>query len=250
MLADMPDATMPLITVVRILDDEDCGGCGDGECVFPEGEVVDSSSTLGNEPSCDCRDTGFIGENCEIECSIDCENGGKCIPASAESESYDEATCSCSKAVVDGNPYAGLRCEYGATKSCMTLGSESKHSFCTNGGECPSIVGDNEQHTDCICDEEFEGSHCEYVKGTAPVIAGASSAETDNSFQVNSTSDVWVYIMIAVIASLIVVLVLAFFARGRKRRLDAKRREKELREATEELSMIPTHNNPEENDII
>ena len=53
--------------------------------------------------------------------------------------------CSCSKAVVDGNPFAGLLCEYGASKSCMTLGSESKHSFCTNDGECQDIVGDNEE---------------------------------------------------------------------------------------------------------
>ena len=45
---------------------------------------------------------------------------------------------------MDGNPFAGLACEYGATKSCMTLGSDSKHSFCTNGGECNDIVGDNE----------------------------------------------------------------------------------------------------------
>jgi len=45
---------------------------------------------------------------------------------------------------VDGNPFAGLTCEYGATKSCMALGSDSKHSFCTNNGECNDIVGDNE----------------------------------------------------------------------------------------------------------
>ena len=62
----------------------------------------------------------------------------------AQEESRLEETCSCTKAVVDGNLFAGLTCEYGAPKSCMTLGSDSKHSFCTNGGECQDIVGDNE----------------------------------------------------------------------------------------------------------
>lgn len=190
-----------------------------------------------------------------MACSKTCENGGKCLPAE-ESETGVES-CSCSKAIVDGNPFAGLTCQYGASKSCMMLGSESKHSFCTNGGSCQDIVGDNEQHQDCICDDGFQGSHCEYLLGETPsmILAGASAANDGSAYhpKPNSEStDMIMYIMTAVIFSLITVLLLAFGFRARKRRFEAKRREREAREATEDLSMIPTHNKPEneENDII
>eukprot|EP01083_Nonionella_stella_P229548 812370_1 len=149
----------------RVLAD-DCGGCNTGSCVKPA--VSNLSTNYNNDPSsstswssCDCKNTGFIGEHCEVPCSKECENGGKCLPATESM--YGVEFCSCSKAVVDGNPFAGLLCEFGATKSCMMLGSESKHSFCTNGGECIDIVGDNEQHKDCICLEGYEGPHCEFV---------------------------------------------------------------------------------------
>ena len=123
----------------RILEDSECGGCNAGTCISP----VDTSGALTSlRPSCQCKDTGSIGLHCEIPCAKQCENGGKCVPAQEETDG--EETCSCTKAVVDGNPFAGLACEYGATKSCMTLGSSSKHSFCTNGGQCNDIVGDNE----------------------------------------------------------------------------------------------------------
>lgn len=89
--------------------------------------------------------------------------------------------------------------------------------------------------------------------GTAPVLVSAANAAEgvyDQSSQAKSTNMV-VYSMIAVIAALIAVLLLAFGLRARKRKSDAKRMDREVREATEELSMIPTHNNVEkENEII
>ena len=163
---------------------------------------------------------------------------------------------------MDGNPFAGLDCEYGATISCMTLGGESKHSFCTNGGECAYIVTDNEQHADCICMEGFEGSHCEYIEGTAPtaivggegIIAGAkgsssgSLAETES--QDNTALDTVVLAFIGVIGALIAVLLIAFFVRAKRRKEEAKQRQKEVRAATEDLSMIPVDKVDNENEII
>eukprot|EP00579_Thalassiosira_antarctica_P001280 CAMPEP_0201868008 /NCGR_PEP_ID=MMETSP0902-20130614/2066_1 /ASSEMBLY_ACC=CAM_ASM_000551 /TAXON_ID=420261 /ORGANISM="Thalassiosira antarctica, Strain CCMP982" /LENGTH=253 /DNA_ID=CAMNT_0048393291 /DNA_START=87 /DNA_END=848 /DNA_ORIENTATION=+ len=253
----MPASRTAMIpTTSRILaDDSDCGGCNTGQCIEPTindpSTNIDSSTTL-SQPSCDCKGTGFIGAHCEVTCAMECQNGGKCLPAEEPTSRGGRESCSCSKAIVDGNPFAGLTCEYGATKSCMMLGSDSKHSFCTNGGGCQDIIGDNEQHKDCICEAGFEGPHCEYVVGMAPekIVAGASAVENGTYHpQENSTSDMVFFALIAVVVALIGVLLLAFGVRARKRRSDAKRREKEVREATEELSMIPTHNEPE-NDIL
>lgn len=258
-----PDSRNP--TSRNLVDDADCGGCNDGKCIEPTASdpsdaatstSTSSSSALG--PSCDCRGTEFIGEHCDVPCSKSCENGGKCVPAPSSSSSgggAGEESCSCTKAVVDGNPYAGLRCEYGATKSCMTLGSSSKHSFCVNGGECADIVLDNEQHADCVCPGGFEGPHCEYLAGEAPAgsmastttVSGAALASTDGSTQ-SREIDAVVFILIVVIAAVIGVLLLAFFVRGRRRRSDAKRMERQAREATKEFSMVPS--NDPENEII
>lgn len=244
-------AAMIFTVTARVLaDDLDCNGCNKGQCVEPvvatgnlagNTNIESSSTTLGGK-FCDCKDTGFVGEHCELPCSIECQNGGKCV--ASEDKGEDGEHCSCSKAVVDGNPFVGLRCEFGATKSCMALGSESKHSFCTNGGDCQDIVTDNEQHKDCICEARFEGPHCEYVLGSTPKIAGASAATYHS--QVKSTSDMVVFAMMFVAAALIGILLLAFSARARRRRLEL---EKWAMTAIDELSMTPTRNQPE-NDIL
>jgi len=241
-----------------LVDDSDCGGCNTGLCIEPATSNLSnndhdfSSSSLGSQPICYCKGTGFIGEHCDLACSQDCKNGGKCTPADGSEDAIEY--CSCSKAIVDGNPFAGLTCEYGATKSCMMLGSESKHSFCTNGGNCKDIIGDNEQHVNCDCGAGFEGTHCEYIAGKAPsmTVVGASAAqESAYHPQKNSeTSDMIVFIATIVITSFIGVLLLAFGFRARKRMSEAKQRERQAREATEDLSMIPNHNRPEENEIV
>eukprot|EP00581_Thalassiosira_minuscula_P007189 CAMPEP_0183705344 /NCGR_PEP_ID=MMETSP0737-20130205/2471_1 /TAXON_ID=385413 /ORGANISM="Thalassiosira miniscula, Strain CCMP1093" /LENGTH=271 /DNA_ID=CAMNT_0025932481 /DNA_START=114 /DNA_END=929 /DNA_ORIENTATION=+ len=265
----------------RILaDDSSCGGCNNGgQCILPAISSLSTNfdnlpTTLGGHASCDCKGTGYLGEHCDIPCTLDCQNGGKCLPAV---ENVIGERCSCSKAVVDGEPYAGLTCEYAATKSCMMLGTESKHSFCTNGGECQNFVGDNQMHEDCICLMGFEGPHCEYVTVVekasipdyapdAPVsapkeeggLATGGGKYNDVSAVKNSNgayhpkqttaSDTVVFIMIIVVSALIGVLLLAFGVRARKRRKNALRRASE--EANEELSMIPNHNRPGENEII
>lgn len=183
-----------------------------------------------------------------MKCSKKCENGGKCIPADESAEDdrgggrVEETTCSCTKAVVDGNPYAGLACEYGATKSCMTLGSVSKHSFCVNGGECAYIVLDNEQHVPCVCGEGFEGPHCEYLTGKAPSFLSAASLASGGK------ADLIVFMLFAAIATVIGGLLIAFFLRGRQRRMEERRQEREARRATREFAMVP--NDDDDNDII
>ena len=166
------------------------------------------------------------------------------MPATEEG---GEDTCSCTKAVVDGNPYAGLLCEFGATKSCMVMGSESKHSFCTNGGECGDFVTDNELHVNCVCDEGFEGAHCEFIAGTEPTTpvaapttttpAAAAKGQATNAASASVLSPVVVYVFIGALVASICLIIAAFFIRA-KRRADDQRKELELREATEELAMV------------
>lgn len=154
---------------------------------------------------------------------------------------------------MDGNPYAGLECEFGATKSCMVLGSESKHSFCTNGGECGEFVTDNQLHVDCVCDEGFEGAHCEFIAGTgidppttttspetttSTTAAAAKGQITNNAAAANGAlSPVVVYVFIGALMASICLIIAAFFIRA-KRRANEQRQELELREATEELAMV------------
>ena len=38
----------------------------------------------------------------------------------------------------------------------------------TNGGTCREFVGPEEAHVDCDCPSQFEGSYCQFVKGTKP----------------------------------------------------------------------------------
>eukprot|EP00970_Alexandrium_tamarense_P015242 scaffold4900_cov193-Alexandrium_tamarense.AAC.19 len=238
----------------RVLATADCGGCNTGQCISP----VDTTGQItGVRPSCQCKGTGFIGEHCEIPCSKQCQNGGKCVPASEASGG--EETCSCTKAVVDGNPFAGLECEYGATVTCVVLGGDSTHSFCTNDGECRDIVGDNEMHKDCMCQDGFEGAHCEYVAGTIPdylstpsITAAQSSTggSYNNSSVVSSVlSDTLLYSLMAVVSLLIGVLILSFYVRARRRKAaDMIQRKREL-EATEELAMMDV-DDESENGII
>lgn len=39
-------------------------------------------------------------------------------------------------------------------------------SFCTNYGTCKAQVGVGEAHLGCNCPSEYEGEHCQFVKGT------------------------------------------------------------------------------------
>ncbi|EJK72105.1 hypothetical protein THAOC_06396 [Thalassiosira oceanica] len=94
-------------------------------------------------------------------CRIDCLNGGLCMPAGVDYDYPKADYCNCTTAVVGGNPHAGERCEHPATASCMALGSETKHSFCTHGGECVSIVEDHDFHQGCVCPVGWGGAKCE-----------------------------------------------------------------------------------------
>mmetsp|Transcript_4746 Transcript_4746/g.6745 ORF Transcript_4746/g.6745 Transcript_4746/m.6745 type:complete len:314 (-) Transcript_4746:297-1238(-) len=112
-----------------------------------------------------------------------CQNGAPCVLATASgkarmlSSSGDAAndnvnsgenriTCDCTQAY-GISAFAGLNCAFPATEYCTETASMSYTAFCTNGGACKGyIMNDADKHPGCDCPKGFEGSRCEYVKGT------------------------------------------------------------------------------------
>ena len=112
---------------------------------------------------------GYSGPSCDIpykQCpdySRRCYNNAECV-ASKIPGSYD---CDCSKAFAISS-YAGHECQFSATEICEAGTPVSDDAFCVNGGKCRKTVLKGEDHPGCDCPEEFEGSKCQYLKGTAP----------------------------------------------------------------------------------
>lgn len=105
-------------------------------------------------------------KNSNIETCPDnhhCLNGSKCTQ-----NPYDEGAyyCDCDETIFETR-YEGLYCEHKAERYCIAQGVH-QHSFCTNGGTCIDYVGPEEAHLGCDCPSDFEGSHCQFVKGTKP----------------------------------------------------------------------------------
>mmetsp|Transcript_11934 Transcript_11934/g.25834 ORF Transcript_11934/g.25834 Transcript_11934/m.25834 type:complete len:354 (-) Transcript_11934:191-1252(-) len=147
--------------------------CHHGRCVEVE---------VGVTYKCDCHkpdsDTmiGYTGPSCDIpfnQC-LDyerrCMNNSECKISTKTPGKY---TCDCSKAFSISS-YAGHECQYSATEVCEAGTPVSDDAFCVNGGTCRKTVLKGEVHPGCDCPEEFEGSKCQFLKGTAPEDEGTA----------------------------------------------------------------------------
>lgn len=93
-----------------------------------------------------------------------CTNGCVCIENPYDVDSF---YCDCDATLpAIGLVTAGLSCEYVATAFCTTDNDISMTSFCTNGGVCKESAGVDDAHLGCDCLVDFEGEHCQYIKGT------------------------------------------------------------------------------------
>lgn len=139
----------------------ECGGCQNGGiCKQDENENNEAIMV------CKCPKP-YRGYHCEVSICNNghqCQNGAGC----AFNEETLEYKCDCSSTTSTQYSYAGLTCEHESTDSCVYDKTMSKITFCTNGGICKQHVEGETEHKGCICSEEFEGPHCEYLKGTAP----------------------------------------------------------------------------------
>ena len=144
---------------------------------FSSPYLSSSALEVGVSYRCDCHEPGhhsedmigYSGPSCDIpykQCpdySRRCYNNAECV-ASKIPGSYD---CDCS-AAFSISSYAGHECQFSATEICEANTPVSDDAFCVNGGKCRKTVLKGEDHPGCDCPEEFEGSKCQYLKGTAP----------------------------------------------------------------------------------
>eukprot|EP00527_Entomoneis_sp_CCMP2396_P002031 CAMPEP_0198141174 /NCGR_PEP_ID=MMETSP1443-20131203/4219_1 /TAXON_ID=186043 /ORGANISM="Entomoneis sp., Strain CCMP2396" /LENGTH=328 /DNA_ID=CAMNT_0043803825 /DNA_START=75 /DNA_END=1061 /DNA_ORIENTATION=+ len=175
------------------------GGCGPfGDCVVCDG----NDACVGER--CKCTQ-GYTGGDCSIQVDycpeaihpVDntitvCWNGGKCVQDNdveyqSDFESgmndldFDELDelnnnipevrwrCDCSAAFGEAAAYAGHQCEYPAELSCVVGQNKSEYAYCVNGGQCLRMVQPGEAHPGCFVCPDFEGRHCQYAAGTAPL---------------------------------------------------------------------------------
>ena len=160
---------------------------------------------------------GFTGPDCSVpfkKCldgERECFNGSECVrnnERDSKTQQY-KYHCDCS-AAFDRSSFAGIQCEYAATKICEKSVSVSNYAFCTNGGECLDLVSRGQPHAGCKCGPDFEGRHCQYLKGTAP----PEELELVNVDEGAGMSSVAVFFMVVV--SLGAVGILAFLVYKRR----------------------------------
>lgn len=134
-----------------------------------------------------------------------CLNGSKC----AENP-YDEGSfyCDCGESIFEAR-YEGLKCEHRAEVYCVAEGA-TRHSFCTNGGKCVEYVRPEQTHVACECPHEFEGSHCQFVKGTKPKNWPYISTLQDNSTEQKQYSNAGAIVGTIVVVIAAGVVIVAF----------------------------------------
>jgi|Transcript_3636 hypothetical protein len=129
--------------------------------------------------------TGYGGVLCDIETDLCftsgdgedqyCQNGAPCVLAAAsgkarllnsDADADNRIMCDCTQAY-GISAFAGMNCAFPATEYCTETASMSYTAFCTNGGACKGyIMNDADDHPGCDCPKGYEGSKCEYLKGT------------------------------------------------------------------------------------
>jgi len=128
------------------------------------------------EEYCNCPE-GWGGPTCEapLEYCGDkyhhCLNGSTCV---LKKDMGHTKAYACECVTTNNGVFAGTHCEHQAAVSCHANGSmadaKASGSFCTTHGKCLVILkpGDAQKHQGCVCENGWEGDHCEHRAGTAP----------------------------------------------------------------------------------
>jgi len=209
---------------------------------------------------CECT-FGFTGGDCSFpyeQCPdgfTTCYNNAKCTP-SPDSQSYH---CDCNEIRNNPSLFVIEQCENPVDDVCEMGVSLSEYAFCTNSGMCLDLVDSSQAHPGCDCPEEFEGRHCQYLKGTAPpgellLVWNQNEEDEDplEEFAKESTKTL-VWIVIASASILLLLATFAYMVYARLKQISDKNTEKKItRIGVISLRDISAHSNEEEkfDDII
>mmetsp|Transcript_21185 Transcript_21185/g.52495 ORF Transcript_21185/g.52495 Transcript_21185/m.52495 type:complete len:250 (-) Transcript_21185:214-963(-) len=91
-----------------------------------------------------------------------CENGSSCAEHPTEEGKY---YCDCNTSSGD---FSGLFCEYQAETYCQMPQETTESWFCSNMGTCVLSTGGQGAQWNCDCPSDFEGPHCQFIKGNVP----------------------------------------------------------------------------------
>jgi len=91
-----------------------------------------------------------------------CDNGSSCAEHPTDEGKY---YCDCGTTSGD---FAGLFCEYEAETYCQLQQETTSNWFCTNQGTCVLSTGAPEAQWNCDCPAEFDGPHCQFIRGNVP----------------------------------------------------------------------------------
>ena len=139
-----------------------------------------------------------------------CLNGSKCVENPYKQGAY---YCDCDEVVFDVH-YEGLFCEHKAETYCYSNNQLNEHWFCTNGGTCSTEKSEpSKPKWGCDCPEEYEGSYCQFVKGTKP----KGYPYTTQKVQIKSNSGTLVGVVIGSLVTAIVIVSVAFAILFRRR---------------------------------
>jgi len=172
---------------------------------------------------CQCP-PGWVGLYCEAKMNVCpgrsnvCLNGGGCVLSDSDPSNPFNYECDCSKADENDGRYAGKYCQYRATSFCTVDGRKSKNdAFCTNDGVCRDYVKHGEPHPGCVCDDAFEGDHCEVLVGSDP----DSDARDGDDIETNqgdgndniSSGLIWIFVVVITFVSMLMMVFAAVMYR-------------------------------------
>lgn len=173
---------------------------------------------------CICQ-PGFGGLGCEIEveeCAVPermCHNGLPCVETAA-----GDWKCDCN--IADGvSSFAGSMCRKPYTEYCSGKFREADLTFCTNGGKCKSdfiaaevapgnfSVNEHYQHLGCVCNSDFYGPHCEFLRYNDRAVGSSMGAEDTGAAPITT----FIYAGVGGIAAMSVLVLYAVHRRRRRR---------------------------------
>lgn len=211
-----------------------------GKCILSEDGVA---------IRCQCN-FGFAGADCSFpyeQCPDGftiCYDGAKCTrglsdkdPTDTDGRDNDQPyVCDCEE--MDNNPSAFVieQCEAPVDDVCEIGVPLSRYAFCTNSGKCLEQVETGEAHPGCDCPKEFEGRHCQYPAGTAPLgeLMLVWNADPDEEMEdpideiVEEPAKILIWIVVASVSILLALAAFACCVYARLKGLSEKRHEKSI----------------------